>query len=46
MPLRAEEFMRVGVYRGFPVLARQGLDEDVIYIPTLSGFAAPYKLKQ
>ena len=46
VPLRAEEFMRVGVYRGFPVLARQGLDEDVIYLPTLSGFAAPYKLKQ
>ena len=46
VPLRAAEFMRVGEYAGFPVLARQGLNEDVIYLPALSGFAAPYKLKR
>ena len=44
--LRASEFVRVGEYAGFPVFARQGLNEDVIYLPTLAGFIAPYKLKQ
>jgi hypothetical protein len=44
--LRAAEFVRVGDYAGFPVFARQGLNEDVIYLPTLAGFVAPYKLKQ
>src|SRR5215208_6470547 len=44
--LRASEFVRVGEYAGFPVFARQGLNEDVIYLPTLAGFVAPYKLKQ
>jgi hypothetical protein len=43
--LRASEFMRVGDYAGFPVFARQGLNEEIIYLPTLAGYVAPYKLK-
>jgi hypothetical protein len=46
VPLRAAEFMRVGDYAGFPVFARQGLNEEIIYLPTLAGYVAPYRLKQ
>jgi hypothetical protein len=46
VPLRASEFMRVGDYAGFPVFARHGLTEEIVYLPTLAGYAAPYRLKQ
>jgi hypothetical protein len=46
VPLRADAFMRVGDHAGFPVFARQGLNEEIIYLPTLTGFVAPYRLKQ
>jgi hypothetical protein len=45
VPLRVSEFVRVGDHAGFPVFARQGLHEDVIYLPTRAGLVAPYKLK-
>jgi hypothetical protein len=45
VPLSATEFMRVGEHAGFPVFARQGLNEEIIYVPTLPGYVAPYKLK-
>jgi len=45
VPLRAFEFVRVGEYRGFPVFARQGLNEEIIYLPTAAGLLVPYKLK-
>jgi hypothetical protein len=45
VPLRATDFVRVGDYAGFPVFARQGLNEEVIYLPTRAGLVAPYKLK-
>jgi hypothetical protein len=45
VPLRATEFQLVGEYFGFPVFARQGVKEDVIYIPTRAGLIAPYRLK-
>ena len=45
VPLRASEFQLVGEYFGFPVFARQGVKEDVIYIPTRAGLIAPYRLK-
>jgi hypothetical protein len=45
VPLRASEFQLIGEYAGFPVFARQGVKEDVIYIPTRAGLIAPYRLK-
>jgi hypothetical protein len=45
VPLQASAFVRVGERAGYPVYARQGLDEDVIYLPTRAGLLAPYKLK-
>jgi hypothetical protein len=46
VPLRAAEFQLVGDYAGFPVFARQGAKENVIYLPTRAGLIAPYRLKQ
>jgi hypothetical protein len=45
VPLRAADFQLVGEYYGFPVFARQGVKENVIYIPTRAGLVAPYRLK-
>ncbi|HEX5107821.1 MAG TPA: hypothetical protein VFV95_05220 [Vicinamibacterales bacterium] len=45
VPLRASEFQLVGEYYGFPVFARQGVTEDVIYIPSRAGLIAPYRKK-
>ena len=45
VPLRASEFQLVGDYAGFPVFARQGVKEDVIYLPTRAGLIAPYRRK-
>jgi hypothetical protein len=39
-------FRVVGNYDGFPVFARNGTSEQVIYVPTREGLAAPYRLKQ
>jgi hypothetical protein len=39
-------FRVVGNYEGFPVFARNGTSEQVIYVPTRAGVAAPYRLKQ
>jgi hypothetical protein len=46
VPLRPGAFVEVGMYRGFPVFARAGLQEDLIYLPTLAGVVAPFRLKQ
>ena len=46
VPLRAADFQLVGDYAGFPVFARQGVKENVIYIPSRAGLLAPYRLKQ
>jgi hypothetical protein len=43
--LRAAEFELIGDYAGFPVFARKGVKENVIYIPTRAGLIAPYRLK-
>jgi hypothetical protein len=40
------DFRQVGDYAGFPVYARQGTSEQVIYLPTRAGLVAPYRLKQ
>lgn len=45
VPLRASDFQLIGDYAGFPVFSRQGVKEDVIYIPTRAGLIAPYRLK-
>lgn len=45
VPLRAADFRLVGDYFGFPVFARQGVTEDVIYIPTRAGLIAPLRRK-
>jgi len=39
-------FRVVGNFDGFPVFARNGTSEQVIYVPTREGLAAPYRLKQ
>jgi len=46
VPATADRFRVVGQYQGFPVLARRDTSEQVIYIPTRDGKAAPYRLKQ
>lgn len=45
VPLRAADFRLIGEHAGFPVFARQGVTEDVIYIPSRAGLIAPYRLK-
>jgi hypothetical protein len=47
VPLRASEFVIVGEYAGFPVFARRGLQEEMIYLPSTStsGLIAPFRLK-
>jgi hypothetical protein len=44
--LTASGFREVGSYSGFPVFARQGTSDQVIYLPTRAGLVAPYRLKQ
>ena len=46
VPITPEWFRAVGSYEGFPVFARKDGSEQVIYIPTRAGLAAPYRLKQ
>ena len=46
VPLTANGFRVVGNYDGFPVFARRDRAEQVIYIETREGLAAPYRLKQ
>lgn len=43
--LVAADFVRVGEYAGFPVFARRELTQEVIYLPSLAGLIAPYRLK-
>jgi hypothetical protein len=45
VPFRAVDFQLVGDYAGFPVFGRQGVIEDVIYLPTRAGLVAPYRRK-
>jgi hypothetical protein len=46
VPSSESEFVQVGDYVGFPVFARQGLRDDVIYLPTRAGLIAPYRVKR
>jgi hypothetical protein len=46
VPITPESFRVVGSYEGFPVFARKDGSEQVIYVPTRAGLAAPYRLKQ
>ena len=45
VPYAPASFVQVGDYAGFPVYARQGLQEDAIYLPTREGQIARYRLK-
>jgi hypothetical protein len=45
IPLTAAEFVQVGEYAGFPVFARRDFSQEVIYLPSLAGMIAPYRLK-
>ena len=45
IPYDPASLIRVGERAGFPVYARRGLKEEVIYVPTLPGVVAPYRLK-
>jgi hypothetical protein len=45
IPLTAAEFVQVGEYAGFPVFARRDFNQEVIYLPSLAGMIAPYRLK-
>jgi hypothetical protein len=46
VPLTDGDFQRAGDYEGFPVYARHGVREDVIYVPTRAGLVVPYRLKR
>jgi hypothetical protein len=46
VPITPESFRVVGSYEGFPVFARKDGAEQIIYVPTRAGLAAPYRLKQ
>jgi len=46
VPITPESFRVVGSYNGFPVFARKDAGEQLIYVPTRAGLAAPYRLKQ
>ena len=46
VPITPETFRVVGSYEGFPVFARKDGSEQVIYVATRGGLAAPYRLKQ
>ena len=46
LPFTPAGFRRVGSCDGFPVFARQGTTDQVIYLPTREGLVAPYRLKQ
>lgn len=46
VPITPDSFRVVGSYEGFPVFSRRDASEQVIYIPTRAGLAAPYRLKQ
>ena len=46
VPITPESFRVVGSYEGFPVFAHTDGSEQVIYVPTRAGLAAPYRLKQ
>jgi hypothetical protein len=46
VPIAPESFRVVGSYEGFPVFARKDGSEQVIFVPTRGGLAAPYRLKQ
>jgi hypothetical protein len=45
VPYTRDAFLQVGDYAGFPVFARAGLQEDVIYLPSRPGLVVPYRLK-
>ena len=45
IPLVDGDFVHVGEYAGFPVFARRELTQEVIYLPSLPGLIAPYRLK-
>jgi hypothetical protein len=46
VPVTPDAFRVVGSYEGFPVFAQRERSEQVIYVPTRAGLAAPYRLKQ
>jgi hypothetical protein len=46
VPLTSGGFRRVGSYDGFPVFAREGTADQVIYLPAREGLVAPYRLKR
>ncbi len=45
IPFDPSKLFRVGDHAGFPVYARRDLKEEVIYLPTVPGVVAPYRLK-
>jgi hypothetical protein len=45
VPLAPADFRPVGNYEGFPVFTRQGMTDQVIYLPAREGLVAPYRLK-
>jgi len=44
VPLTSD-FRVVGAYAGFPVFARRDSPAQVIYVPSLDGMVAPYRLR-
>jgi hypothetical protein len=46
VPLTSAGFRQVGSYDGFPVFAREGTADRVIYLPAREGLVAPYRFKR
>lgn len=47
VPLEHTAFVAIGTHAGYPVFARAGETRPtVIYLPTLAGYVAPYRLRQ
>lgn len=46
VPFTPGEYVRIGEYAGFPVYARRGSSQKLIYLPTRNGLVAPYRRKQ
>ena len=45
IPFDSARLIQIGERAGFPVYTRRDLKEEVIYLPTLAGVVAPYRLK-
>jgi hypothetical protein len=46
VPLRESEFTRIGESAGFPIYRAAGTKDDVIFVPTIGGMVAPFRVRR